>query len=417
MKRWLKSLFNLDALWATVVLYILMFTVPLLFVADVFTPFVHAIEDIQISDIYYSSIMQGDDEDDLGIPMETEIVVINAVTFSDFGQKDLSTENLARFVLMAQDAGAMAVGVNAEIEFDTQSEDYLTMLEIFGQDGVLLAKDKVTFDGVSYSEYKAESEVEKELLEGLRTRKTDFIGSDNQKHTTIRSFVPVEGEEGSGEKLHFGLELAKAYNAEAVERIVEADREETVINFRGNYDKFQLLEATEFFSGAYVETYGEDFLQNKIVLIGDFDQSGVSDEFEKIYYTPMNEETDGRTFPDMYETLILANITSMAISNTYLDIDPVWKNYLIGFLLAYINMLIYIYISKRDRKWLEFVSLILFVVQSSILAWLTIVMISEWNEHDDLTFLIFVAALAPIVFQLFMDTVRPLARRLLNLFS
>jgi len=407
--RKLKSFFSWDALLGSAFLYLLLFTVPLLFIADVFKPFTMAVSDFQISDIYYSSILP-----ELDVTEETEVVLINSVTFSPFGQKNISTSNLARFILIAQDEGAIAIGINAKIDLDSSSENFDTLIEIFAQENVILSSEKIYLDGELVTDSLLKSNtIYSDYLSQLTTRSSSFVNSDEKKHLSIRSFIPMRITDQGDRNLHFALRLASYYNPTAVEAILEDNEEETFINYRGGLDKFSLIEATEFIAGEY----GEGALQNKIVLIGDFDRTGVSDEFEKTYYTPLNENTAGRTFPDMYETAILANIISMAISDGYLETVENWKNYILGFVLAYMNMLIYLFIARRNRKWLEFVALIIFVIESILVAFLTIQLISEWGKHDDLTSLVFVAALSPIVFQLYMDTVKPVFKRLLNLFS
>jgi CHASE2 domain-containing sensor protein len=398
--RWLKNLFSLNALWASVVLYILIFTVPLLFKADVFRPFTTAVSDFKISDVFYSSILP-----ELEKPEETEIVLINSVMFTDFGQKNISSDNIARFVLQSIEEGATSIGISADLELDSSSENYEMVIKILSEPGVYISQQNLSIDGENYQNITEEYVLES--LATLQIRDASFIGSDDRKHKSIRSFYP-----GEGENRHIAFDLASEYDDNLSEGI-ELETNEMVINFRGNLEKFTTLEATEFFSGEYEE----DILLNKIVLIGPFDITGISDEFSKTYYTPLNESTAGRTFPDMYGITILANIVSMLISDEYLERNSIWVIYLVGFLLAYMNMLVYLAISRWDRKWLEFSALILFVVQSVGIAFMSINFIADQGKYYDLTFMVFVAALSPIIFQIYMDTIRPLARRVYNIFT
>ena len=128
----------------------------------------------------------------------------------------------------------------------------------------------------------------------------------------------------------------------------------------------------------------------------------------------MNERTAGRTFADMYEVFIHANIISMLLTDNYFDSMTNTESYFYAFLLCYINLAIFQFISDKNKKWYEISALMLFAVSSIAIAYLTVHSFYEYKYQMNLTLAIVASATSLFVFEVYYDTVKPLVLKLIE---
>jgi len=151
--------------------------------------------------------------------------------------------------------------------------------------------------------------------------------------------------------------------------------------------------------------------------MGVIDTSGSSDDFKRLYYTPLNETTSGRTFPDMYETIITANIISMIITDDYFSEIDDWVVLIIAFVICYLNMVLFGYIGYRASKWYELLATITFIIESFSVAFLTVNVFYEYKIEIDLTLVILATALSIVVYELYTDSIKPFTLLLISKFK
>ena len=116
------------------------------------------------------------------------------------------------------------------------------------------------------------------------------------------------------------------------------------INYRGNFDAFLTLSYDECFEMAALP-----FMKDKIVLLGYMGTPhGSIYDIEDKFFTPLNENTAGKTAPDMFGVLVHANIIQMLITQDFISKTPQWLLYLMAALLSYIAIAIFMVFSTRS---------------------------------------------------------------------
>lgn len=112
--------------------------------------------------------------------------------------------------------------------------------------------------------------------------------------------------------------------------------------------KFAFLDVDAVFDSAFLENR---FLKDKIVLLGYVDQK--APEIIDMFYTPLNAQYAGRTYPDMYGVVVHANIISMLLHGNYIDVMPSWAAMFLALLVTYCNVIFFAFIHDRYETWFE----------------------------------------------------------------
>ena len=73
-------------------------------------------------------------------------------------------------------------------------------------------------------------------------------------------------------------------------------------------------------------------------MLGYIGPSVAQKDLEDIYFTPLNSNYAGRSYPDMYGVVIHANIISMILNRNYINVMPMWLSFILAFLLCYFNV-------------------------------------------------------------------------------
>ena len=393
-------LFNWDVLLSTITVFVLLFIAPFLFSGSSLKPFKEALSDFEITDIYFSVILP-----ELELPKETDVLIVNTYVQTKYGLKELSDANYAQMIKAIQQFQPEVIGINHDFTIKRSDKSYnyvYTVLHSF--DNLVLEKELEIQDG----EFVLRHE-EGELYDGLNITHSNFLKDRDRTTSTIRSF-PAKIIDGIDTSVHFGIELAKVYNEDAVNRMFEKNQSFETINYLGDHSKYDIINAQQLFRGEF----DPELIKNKIVIMGPIDTLGLSHDFSKIYYTPLNENSSGRTIPDMYETLIHSNIVSMVIFDEYFKKVPEWGATLIAFVICYLNMLLFGYVGWKSKKWYELIALVVFMVESFGIAIVNVLIVNEFKMQINLTSSVIAAALSIPIFELYTDSVKPFVEFLIQ---
>ncbi len=239
------------------------------------------------------------------------------------------------------------------------------------------------------------------------TKKSDNIyysniGSGDSNHI-VREFSPFYKTESRIYK-SFYSRIVEKYNNKLYANLVNRNNPKEVINFRGNYTQFFFLEAEDIFSNQY----DPSIISGKILILGNCSVNEDFKELNDYYFTPLNDEPMGRSMPDMYLPEIQANIVSMLIDNNYIFVVPNWANYLIAFLLIYLNFTTFLYIIEKKESLYELLSLIIFLVESFILLLLDVQFFREYNIESGLTVSLLTLAIGLLMFEVYTESILPI---------
>ena len=392
-------LFSLDVFISTILVFVILFILPWFFQADIFKPFREALADYEITDVYFSSVLPS-----LDLPKETDIVIINTGVPTLDGYKELGDLGYLKVVHSLQGQGAIVIGIDHKFESEKGSKLFEATQTYLQEENVVLSSNSSPEKLIKFNENNVEN--------GFKVGYNYYLDKIRQNSNTVRKFSPMYINK-LDTFYHFGIEIANQYNPDAVKRLLERGNDEERISYKGNSDKFEIINANDVFQG----NYPEDYFRNKIVLMGVVDTSRKSDDFSKLYYTPLNETTSGRTFPDMYKIIITANVISMVITDDYFNEFSTWYVLLIAFIVCYLNMVFFGYIGYRATRWFEIVSALTFFIESFAVVFLTVNLFYEYKVDVNLTIIVIVAALSTVVYELYTDTIKPLTLLIVTKFK
>ena len=152
--------------------------------------------------------------------------------------------------------------------------------------------------------------------------------------------------------------------------------------------------------------FNPEILKDKIVLLGYLgtaDGSSVAVHEDK-FFTPLNPHLSGRSYPDMYGTLLHANILRMALDEDYIYSFPTWLNWLLAFFLSWIIIPIFIRWWVHKGVWFHLYTMLLQLVVSIVFVFLTILLYAKANIKIESTALL-VSVLLLGDFILFYDSI------------
>jgi hypothetical protein len=379
-RRW----FNWDNLIATLLVFALMALFPLLFSPEFLRPVRDSLADFHLTDIYFSTI-RGEES----VEADENIVIINSA--------GLSIKGLLKLIELTDDAGAAVIGVN-NLNLDYfNKNDQEALVELLNNDIELIIDPGPHSSG--------------DFAENIYFDNKDLFGSGgfgiDSEHNTLRNFF---AKSVKSDEFPFAIAVVNKIDENKIETLSLRNQLQEPIYYRGNVNKFYHLEAIDILKGEQ----DIDFIEGKIVLIGKAGLIQENVELEDVYFTPLNKQYLGKAFPDMYGTVVHANIISMIINETYINSMPMILSLILAFIVCFFNMAIFKMLTNRLPMMYEFLSLAIFVVESIILLYLTILFMAKFNYEFKSTMAIFTAALSVIMFEMYHSSIKPLSLRALR---
>ncbi len=406
-----KELIKLDIFFSAVFVFVLLFFFPIFFNFAIFDPFKVALQDFNITDTYFSKIWS-----DEATAKETDIVIINLSEKTPFGIQELDGFSVAQIIDAVNRTEPKVIGVDYVLKYDSISagEKYNPMFSQFiktitsNTKNLILSGEFIEFDKQKNT-YNILDSPDTNLYVYSQIGFNNLILGKSQQTTTVRSFQPNYNYKGKNYKL-FDVLVAEKYNPDAVTRFLSRNNETETINFIGNDNKFFIINGSQILEG----NFDPEMLKDKIILMGAFDTTAFYDKFDKMYFTPLNRKTAGKTFPDMYSTIIHANIVSMLLTDKYFNKLADWISIAAAFFICYFNMLVFYYISNYHKKWYELSAMLIFLVESVGTIYVTVLAFSEKNLEMDLTLTIMAAAISVLAFEIYYETIKPLVVAIIN---
>ena len=245
-----------------------------------------------------------------------------------------------------------------------------------------------------------------------------------------RSFFPKMEVNGRTE-VAFAVKLAMMYDSANSFGILERDKEEELINFRGNVEiqdvrdqslkksdlattqypmMFFALDVEQVFRGEFVP----EMITDKIVIFGYLGEYFGDPSWNDKFFTPLNNKVAGRANPDMFGAVIHANAVAMILNGDYIDELAEWHKYAIAFVFCFANIALFFYLNDRFPVWFDSFQLLIQVVQILLLMTLTIWVFDVSNFKLDLTITIVIIALAGPVFEFYDNVLTTVVRNLKN---
>jgi CHASE2 domain-containing sensor protein len=241
-----------------------------------------------------------------------------------------------------------------------------------------------------------------------------------------REFVP-KMPIGETEQLAFSVKLAMMYDSVKTMRFLRRGKERESVNYRGNVEvqdvriasiKSKEIATTKrpvlFYALDVDQVLNEDFIPgiitDNIVVFGYLGSYLGDPAWNDKFFTPLNKKVAGRANPDMFGVVVHANIISMILNGDFIDELEEWHQYVIAFILCYLNIALFFYINSKYPVWFDSVSLIIQVTQILLLMGFTVWIFAHSSFKLDLTIAIFTIALAGPVFEFYDNVLTSLLR-------
>ncbi len=314
--------FNLDNLFSTLLVIFILKFLPIIFYLDFLDPIQNTLENFQISDLVFSKIIEEED-----IPADTNIVLVNI--------SRLERREIAHLLQIVIDNKPKVIGIDALLDKpkDPSADSILANVIINGHNIVLVSK----LENLNEETDKWERLVKAHyLFSDITCNGFANLVLDEDSTRTVRLFSPYE--EVNNEIVNcFATEVVRIYDNQAYEYLLERGNDIEIINFKGYTDKFHKIDFMDFFDGE------RDFpsIEGKIVLLGYIGSRLNVLTNEDIFFTPLNDNYVGKSYPDMYGVVIWANVISMILDRNYYWRIPDWLSQVLIFLVLYKVMSIY----------------------------------------------------------------------------
>lgn len=383
------KLFQIDHFINTFLVFFVMLVFPLLSEFEFFQPFFVHLKNFELTDIKYKDI----GGKDIG---DSKIILIKSNNL-DLNQVESLINKLNSGNTKPKVIGIESIYNNYP---DTLFEGFNKTLSQYNN--IVLAD--------SLSEYNHDSGEFKSIVSttgaesvGVPSGYKNLLIDLNKEFYTVREYFPFFIYMGK-EIESFSAQIVKKYNADSYEILKSRNNETETINYKGG--GFSELDYQTIMADDHKVNFND-----KIVLIGKYEQESentpciVSD----LYFTPMNDRYSGKSYPDMYGIEIQANIISMVLDKEYYTLIPRFFNYLVAAFFVYMNMVVFTYITVKNKKLYELMNLLIFVAES-----LTILYISGLLYHGskieiDFTPTLLALILSIFAFEGYNESLKPLA--------
>ncbi len=398
------KLFKWDIVFATVTIFTVMIIFPIFFNSPSFDPIKRALQDFSITDVYFSQILEKD-----SVNKDNNIVLVNVSYQSQLGLRGFDAFKVSQVLNTINEQKPSVIGVDYLMKYDEKSStEYNPVFTQFiktmteGIPNLVLASNFKKFKPDT-KEYSSLQKPDTNIFSYKDIAYNNVISQDEQENNTIRKFTPYVDFD-SKKISSFPIKLVEKYDKKLVEEFGKKNLEKATINFVGNDFKFKIVDAIEIMEGKI----NKDDFENKIVIVGVFDTTSAFDNLQDMYFTPLNQESAGKTFPDMYSTIINANIVSMLVSQSYSTVMPLWIEILISAFVCYSNMIIFFNIKEKNEKFYEVTAVLLFLFESIGFIYITVATYAAYKLEINLTLSVISAALSVLFYEIYFQTIKPL---------
>jgi CHASE2 domain-containing sensor protein len=204
------------------------------------------------------------------------------------------------------------------------------------------------------------------------------LSGGNPQTTTIRTFTPLLEMNGK-EIRSFSAEILRLYDSSSSHKLLRYKDKPVIINYTGNYHSFICFRSGDVLkNGANLAR-----IKDKIVLVGNFYPDSLSLSLEDKFFTPLNNEIGGRSWPDMHGIVIHANVISMALKDNFIYTIPEWVGILIAFLICYFNIAFLLYFYVERHKWFHPFAEVVQLVTLVLILYVIFLIYQHWNIRYD----------------------------------
>ena len=323
------------------------------FNVSVFNQFTQAFKDFTLSDIYYSKIINQNKIYD------GSLVLINV--------ENRKREEIAYLIQRLEEGKPKVIGLDIIFrnKIDTAPKADEILKETFAQYNNIVYPYIATFNN-SLAETRNDAY--------FQTKSSSFVNlvGEDPTFSTIRYFYPVYNNVPA-----FTSAILQMYDSSEAAASLQKGQRKTEIRYYGNIQNFKY----QTFAEVMDISFKTESLKDKIILVGYMGHadgtSGLIDEDR--FFTPLNPRLSGRSHPDMYGTVMHANILRMELDKDYIFSFPPWLNLLFAFLLSWILLPFFIHWYIHKPLWYHLMLVLTQFTVSILFVFLTLLLYTWVN--------------------------------------
>jgi CHASE2 domain-containing sensor protein len=371
--------------------------------------FEQVFENFELTDVYYSKFRKDED-----VKFEERIVLVNI--------GDLPRRGIAQQIAILNQYNPKVIGIDAfftHYKEDTLGDQFLAEVIKDAENFVLVSGlhgfDSATNTWADNTTITKTLDNTVPLFRDLAT--TGFANTVTEEggNEAFNTWKKVRAKQKlkNGKMIpSFAAQITSFYDAEATKDFLEKGEREQHIYFKGNVTDNVNGTATKYYLLEYDQVLNQEFdptlIEGKIVLMGYMggEYTSTSWDTDK-FYTPLNKNSVGRGYPDMYGVVIHANIISMILNRKFIDNMHSYFGILLAFIVCYLNVTLFVSILKKPRlaPWYGALSKGIQLVEVIILFGLIFFLFAGYLYRADLTLTFLAVLLSGDLSEIFMDII------------
>jgi CHASE2 domain-containing sensor protein len=386
------NLFRIDTLICTLYIFIVIGILGSIALnIDALDPVNQALQDLETTDIVFTKLGRETTSD-------TNIVLVNI--------RQVDRKTIAKQIEILNKYEPKVIGIDAFFRKEKSPDQDFPLMMAFAQtENLVLVSELSEYDENTNCWQKVEKS-HPDFVEFAHTGFANVVtGEQKEGFRTVREFVPQFCVADSVE-LSFTSKIISLYDSAAYNYLIKRGNETEVINWRGTEVKFVALDVEDVLE----ENFDPLLLKDKIVLMGYigetlYDKNSLID----IFYTPLNERSAGRAYPDMFGVVVHANVISMSLHKKYINKPPTWLAALIAFVICYLNIALFIYIADRFKVYYDLITKAVQIVEVIFLLFVVVFVMLKFDFKLDLTFAMIVILLSGDLTELYIGSLKGIA--------
>lgn len=392
------KLFSFDNLLATLVVLGVLKFLPYIFDMDYLEPIQNTFEEFNVSDVVFSQI-----RDNSNIEIDSNIVLVNV------GYRN--RPGIAELINHINQYQPKVIGLDIMFGKEKTPEENFPLAQSMSEVENLVMVCSLATKEVDEDEAFEELDQKFDTMIVSRPEFTQWgvngysnLINREERPKSINRFSPKE-EIGDSTIYALSTQVAKLYSPHEADVLLDRDNTQEIINFRRNIDKYITFDVDDI----YEKPDEFEVCRDKIVLLGFLGPDLNTHVTEDIFFTPLNDNYVGRTFPDMYGVVVHANILSMILSRDYLEKNSFNVSVILVFLIVYFNMFLFSTIRSKTETWYEPASFLIIFSELFGIFWLLMFVFHYFNFEVIIAGNFLGILFSGAAFELYQDSFKPLA--------
>ena len=332
---------------------------------------------------------------------DTSIVIVNVGY--------LNRRQIARQLERIEKENPRVIGLDLLFTGKENQEDDSLLISILSSNNNCVVINQMSAFNVATETFDSISLPAIQLDERIKYGFANLPSSGDESRRTVRDFIPI-AIVGNDTAYSFAAKIAGLYDQALVKRIQERGKSREPINYRRNISEL----------GYYFINYDQvmdttvdiSVCKDKIVLLGFTGIDLQTKTFEDIFFTPLNKNYAGKSFPDMYGVVIHANIISMVLANDYINEMSFVANLLIAFIICFTMVFVLEKAKNRFTKTYAGISKLIVLFAVIFYFFIAVYVFSLYNFKLNLTLTLISIFLVPTAIEIYENYLNPLFQKI-----